>query len=107
MKKKTPIPPILAEKLLAKVLRDDLAEEVLGNVEEKFYQVANHNSMLKAKCNYWHQTFNYLRPFAFRSFSSKFLNRSAMHRQYLKVSWRPIQTQKMYPAIKIGGFAQI
>ncbi|MFT6053475.1 MAG: ABC-type antimicrobial peptide transport system permease subunit [Roseivirga sp.] len=60
-------PPRLAEKLLTWFIKDDLAEEVLGDLDEKFYSTAEKHSIQKAKRNYWFQVINYLRPFALRS----------------------------------------
>ncbi|MEQ8685307.1 MAG: permease prefix domain 2-containing transporter, partial [Imperialibacter sp.] len=59
-----PLPPSLAVKLLKKLLRHDLAEEVLGDLEEKFYATVEKKSARRAKLNYWYQAMNYLRPFA-------------------------------------------
>ena len=59
-------PPKWAEKLLLLFLKGDLAEEVLGDLDEKFYSVLEKKSLRKAKLNYWYQAINYLRPFAMR-----------------------------------------
>ncbi len=108
MKKTTP--PQLAHKLLLRFLRDDLAEEVLGDLEEKFYAVAERKSLFRAKVNYWYQVFNYLRPFAIRKRSgspqrSINSNKMAMLQHYFKISWRSISRHKVFSSIKIGGFA--
>ena len=66
MKPKTHIPPKKASRLLTWFLRDDLAEEVLGDLDEKFYSTEERKSLRRAKLNYWYQVFNYLRPFAIR-----------------------------------------
>jgi hypothetical protein len=36
-------------------LRDDLAEEVLGDLDEKFYVQLKASSLVRAKLNYWYQ----------------------------------------------------
>jgi putative ABC transport system permease protein len=59
-------PPKLAQRLLIRFLRSDLAEEVRGDLEEKFYLDIKNKTSFKAKLNYWYQVFNYLRPFAIR-----------------------------------------
>ena len=68
MKKKNlhSTPPKLAERLLLWFLRADLAEEVLGDLDEKFYATLDKHSAGKAKRNYWFQVFHYLRPFALK-----------------------------------------
>lgn len=60
-------PPRFAEKILLWFLKNELAEEVLGDLDEKFYSTLNQHSTRKAKRNYWFQVINYLRPFALRS----------------------------------------
>ncbi|WP_422356537.1 FtsX-like permease family protein [Roseivirga pacifica] len=97
------IPPRLAEKLLLWFLKDELAEEVLGDLDEKFYSTAEKHSIRKARRNYWFQVINYLRPFAFRFF--KFKNSNTMFNHNFKVSYRQMLKNKGYSFINIGGLA--
>jgi putative ABC transport system permease protein len=71
LKSKKTIPPRIARELLNRFLRDDLAEEVEGDLEEKFYSMLEKRSASRAKLNYWFQVINYLRPFAFKKSKSK------------------------------------
>lgn len=96
-------PPSLAEKLLTWFIKDDLAEEVLGDLDEKFYSTAKQYSIRKAKRNYWFQVINYLRPFAFRFF--KFKNSNPMINHNFKVSYRQMLKNKGYSFINIFGLA--
>ncbi len=57
-------PPRLAEWLLRQFLRDDLAEEVQGDLEEKFQNASKTKSPFRASLNYWHQVIHYIRPLA-------------------------------------------
>lgn len=98
-------PPRQAEKLLEWFIKDELLEEVLGDLEEKFYNTTQNNSKGKARRNYWYQVFNYLRPFAFKLFKSKHSNKAAMIKHNFKVSQRQIIRNKAYSAINIGGLA--
>jgi putative ABC transport system permease protein len=98
-------PPKLARRLLLSFLRDDLAEEVLGDLDEKFYALVKKKSLIRAKLNYWYQVVNYVRPFALRKSNSTYLNSYAMFENYFKIGWRNLSKQKMYSSIKIGGFA--
>lgn len=59
-------PPRLAERLLIYFLREELAEEVLGDLEENFDQRLERRSVFRAKVNYWYQVLHYLRPFAMK-----------------------------------------
>jgi putative ABC transport system permease protein len=99
------IPPQQAQRFLRWFLRNDLAEEVHGDLEEQFYVIQEENSTFKAKLNYYYQVFNYLRPFAIRKSNLFYLNQAAMFQSYFKIGWRNLVKQKMYSSIKIGGFA--
>jgi len=77
---------------------------VLGDLEEKFYKTLDKHSLFRANVNYWFQTLNYLRPFAMKRRRAK-TNATGMLSNNLKVGWRQMTRQKMYSAIKIGGFA--
>src|SRR6187455_2149336 len=77
-----PIPPALAQKILLRFLRDDLAEEVLGDLNEKFYSALKTRPPWKAKLDYWYQATNYLRPFAVRKSTPTHSNLYAMYKSY-------------------------
>ena len=55
-------PPKLPRKILVGFLREDLAEEVLGDLDEKFYVVLKNASLFRAKLDYWYQVINYTDP---------------------------------------------
>jgi len=97
-------PPRRAQRLLLWFLREDLAEEVLGDMAEKFALMVAKKSAFRAKLNYWYQVLNYIRPFAFRK-SRKYFNHYAMLENYFKIGWRNMSKQKTYSSIKVGGFA--
>lgn len=105
MKPFKPIPPKRAQKLLTRFLRDDLVEEVLGDLEEKFYSTLSTKSLRKAQLNYWRQVFNYLRPFAIKKARSTNSNNYTMFQNYLKIGWRSLFKEKGYSIINIGGLA--
>lgn len=97
--------PRMAEWLLRQFLRDDLAEEVQGDLEEKFLTALKTRSAIRAKLNYWYQVLHYVRPFAIRKSKSIPSNQYSMFENYFKIAWRNLYHQKMYSIIKIGGFA--
>ena len=105
MNSNQPGPPRRAERFLEWFVRDELCEEVLGDLEEKFFQVLEEKSLAKARRNYWFQVFNYLRPFAIRRTKPSYSNNYAMFKNYYTVAWRNLFKYKMYSFIKIGGFA--
>jgi len=98
-------PPRLAERFLTYFLRRDLAEEVRGDLAEKFYVDLVKKSPFKAKINYWYQVVNYIRPFAIKKSTTTNINSLDMFQSYFKIGWRSLSKQRMYSAIKIGGFA--
>lgn len=104
MNKNSIIPPRLPRWLLLRLLRDYLAEEVEGDLEEKFLHELKHRSAFRARLNYWYQVIQYLRPFAIRKNKATLLYYD-MYQNYFRISWRSLLRQKMYSAIKIGGLA--
>ena len=105
MKPNHHIPPKRAEQFLQWFIRGELAEEVLGDLEEKFYSLLDQKSPFQAKLNYWYQVFNYLRPFAIRSNPFQFSNYYPMYRHNFLISWRTLNKNKTYSSINIGGLA--
>ena len=98
-------PPRWAEKLLLFFLREELQEEVQGDLEERFYAMLETHSAWQAKKHYIYQVFFYLRPFAIRFPLFNHLYPIAMYRNYFKIAWRNLRRNKVYSAIKIGGLA--
>jgi putative ABC transport system permease protein len=86
-------------------LRDELAEEVTGDLEERFQSVIEKKSVTWAKLIYWYEVLNYVRPFAIRKSKRQHLTYYYMFENYFKIGWRNLIKQKMYSSIKIGGFA--
>lgn len=100
-----PRPPRFAQWLLQRFLRDDLAEEVAGDLDENFFRTLKERSSFNAKKNYWFQVLNYLRPFAIRKSKSFHLNQADMFQSYFKITTRNLVKQKLYSVINIGGLA--
>lgn len=98
-------PPNLARKVLRSFLRDDLAEEVEGDLEEKFLLTARHQTHFRARINYWYQVIHYVRPFAIRKSKPTHSNHSAMIQNYFKIAWRNLNKNRGYSSINIGGLA--
>ena len=86
--KKHSNPPKLAQRFLLWFLKGDLAEEVLGDLDEKFELISQKHSPYKAKKNYWYQVLHYLRPFAIRLLWSKYSNPFIMFKHNLLISYR-------------------
>jgi putative ABC transport system permease protein len=98
-------PPRAAQKLLLLFLRSDLAEEVIGDLGERFDRVQQQKSSFKAKLDYWFQVINYLRPFAIRKRGILNLTQYGMFQNYFKIGWRNIIKYKAFAAINVFGLA--
>ncbi len=105
MNKQKHYPPRAAQKLLLLFLRNDLAEEVIGDLDERFGKIIQHKSKLKAKIDYWFQVINYLRPFAIRKKGNQNLTHYDMFQNYFKIGWRNIIKYKAFSAINVFGLA--
>lgn len=99
-----PGPPRYAEKVLLWFLKEDLVEEVLGDLDEKFYQTINTQSVAKARRNYWYQVIHYLRPFAISIFKTQLTNTVMIKHNFI-ISFRHLIKNKGYSLINIGGLA--
>lgn len=86
-------------------LRSELAEEVQGDLEEKFYATLRRKSERRAKLNYWYQVFHYLRPFAIRKTRSVYSNQYDMFQNYFKIGVRNLLKSKFFSIINICGMA--
>jgi ABC-type antimicrobial peptide transport system permease subunit len=98
-------PPRSAEWLLHMFIKNDLAEEVLGDLDEEFYDTLAYKTVFKAKLTYWFQVINYLRPFALKN--SRILNsiNNDMYKNYFKIGYRNLLRNKGYSSINIVGLA--
>src|SRR5215510_10024969 len=96
-------PPVLARRLLLWFLRDDLKEEVLGDLEEGFHSAIKEKSLLTARIKYWYQVFKYIRPFAIRKSRNENIDQYSMFKSYFKIGLRNILSNKSYVAINVVG----
>ena len=88
----------MAYRILRGFLRDDIAEEVSGDLEEKFNADVRSGPLLKAKLSYWYQVIHYMRPFALKGVKLMNLNHHAMFRSYLKIGIRNLLKKKTTPS---------
>jgi putative ABC transport system permease protein len=105
LKKREITPPKLARRILLGFLREDLVEEVTGDLDEKFFYLAKNVSLFKAQRNYWYQVFQYFRPFAIQKARYNPSNQLDMLQNYFKISWRNLHKNLGYSLINIGGLA--
>ncbi|MCD9020095.1 ABC transporter permease [Parachryseolinea silvisoli] len=105
MKKQRPIPPRFATKVLLSFLRDDLQDEVVGDLKENFDYDLEAGSRFRAKLNYWKQVFLYLRPFAIRKLKGTPNFSTAMYRSYFRAAMQNMVKNKLHAVINILGLA--
>ncbi|MFK7932739.1 MAG: ABC transporter permease [Saprospiraceae bacterium] len=98
-------PPQLPRRFLLWFIKDELAEEVEGDLEEKYFAQLATNTKRKANWNYCYQVLQYLRPFAIRAGIFTDLNPFFMFRHHFKVSSRTLIRDKWYSLLNIGGLA--
>lgn len=97
-------PPKSAEQFLLFFLREELAEEVLGDLEEKFDTMCEQHSLQRARRNYWFQVLNYLRPFAIKNLHVPSTPTTMLRHNFL-IGFRILAKNKFLSAINIGGLA--
>lgn len=105
MKPNKTVPPRPAQRFLRWFLRHELAEEVEGDLEERFYAMLEKSNPARATWDYWHQVLHYLRGFALRKNLFSVINPLYMFRHYFRLSWRLLLKNKGYSLINIGGLA--
>lgn len=105
MQPKAQHPPRLAGKLLTWFLRKDLAEEVQGDLEERFQRKLERTTSFRANIDYWYQVLHYLRPFAIKKTAFPMRGIRDLLVYDLKIGRRIILREKSYSFLNIGGLA--
>ena len=98
-------PPKSAERILKYFLKDELFEEVSGDLYEKYVKTVNVSSNRKARLNYWIQVLNYLRPFAIKKSKSINSNYTIMLRNNLLIAFRNLSKHRFHATINIMSLA--
>ncbi|MEQ8532074.1 MAG: permease prefix domain 2-containing transporter, partial [Imperialibacter sp.] len=97
-------PPKSADKLLSWFVKDDLLDEILGDLQEYYQELADQPKW-KRSLFYWVHVLHFLRPFALKRISRTNSNYTTMFKHYFKISWRNLLRNKGYSLINIGGLA--
>lgn len=92
-------PPKIAEKLLSKLLYDDVWKTTLGDFEEQYSYLLEKDGKLKANRWYWGQVLRY----APSKITHKLYWTAGMFKNYLKIAYRSILKNKSYSFINIFG----
>jgi len=100
-----PMPPKWAMRFFYWYCNDHLADAVIGDLFELYSRRYTKLGKRKADILFIWNVIQFLQPFAIRKKSNTPLNHLAMFQNNFKIAWRTMTRQKMYTAIKIGGFA--
>lgn len=99
------LPPKLAKWFLFRFLKDDIAEEVQGDLNEKFHVMVDQKSLLRARLNYWYQVLNYLRPFAIRNHQSNYSNYTILFKHNFILTYRNFSKYRSQFLINLTGLS--
>lgn len=94
-------PPKLAERILSKLLYDDVWKTTLGDFEEYYFYLLDKEGKERANKWYWQQVIKY----APSKIIHKIIWSSEMFLNYLKISFRNLFKHKSYSIINIVGLA--
>ena len=83
-------PPKLATKLLLWMLREELVDEVLGDLHEEYVLLIESSSISNAKRRYWYQTINYIRLFAVKPYNIPLVYQLIHIKEHLWLFFRSI-----------------
>lgn len=97
-------PPRLADRFLSWFCRDELLEEVKGDLHEFYGMELVQKSPFQAKLSYWFHVFHFLRSFALKRKTQK-ANNITMYKSYVKTGVRNLKRQRLASFINIFGLA--
>ncbi len=99
-------PPALADKLLSWLCRDELMEEIRGDLHEFYDMERTEKGVWKANWSYWYHMLNFLRPFALKkllSSKNQNSNNTAMYKNYFLIALRNFRKDKLYSFLNLSG----
>ena len=106
MRPKDPILPTGVQRLLRTFLRDDLLDEVTGDLHEMYKDTLRTRSRAVSKLIIWYQALNYIRPFAIRKRKQHHtVNPFTMYKSYFITALRNMIKNKMSAMLNILGLS--
>lgn len=88
------IPPKLADRFLSWFCKDNLLEEVKGDLFEYYQMEREVRSKWRSNVSYWFHAFHFLRPFALKKIGQN-SNTIIMYRSHFKFAWRNMRKHKV------------
>ncbi|MBE9461981.1 ABC transporter permease [Dyadobacter subterraneus] len=102
-------PPRFVTNFIKMLVAPHLREEILGDLQERYYRRMQQQGAAKAGRRYWLESLAYLRPAFIKrqkeAFPSTFLLDSAMFENYLKITYRTFFQNKLYSIINVAGLS--
>lgn len=99
-------PPRWAIRFFLWFCNDHLSQAVLGDLLHLYERRVRAIGKRKADLYFIWNVLQFIQPFALRKKKQiVHINPFVMYKNYLKIAWRNMTAQKMYSAVKIGGFA--
>ena len=95
-------PPRIAVKLLSLVCKNNLFEEIEGDLYEYYQCQREEKSKRMANLHYWFHMLNFIRPFAIKKLGQN-SNTIIMYRSYFKFAWRGMLRQKLQTSFHLLG----
>lgn len=95
-------PPKLANQMISLFCKDDLREEIEGDLFEHYQILREEQSKWRANMAYWFHMLNFLRPFALKKFGQHSIT-IIMYRSYFKFAVRNMWRQKMNTSFNLLG----
>ncbi|HAP59986.1 MAG TPA: ABC transporter permease, partial [Cytophagales bacterium] len=96
-------PPRLPLRFLEWYCKDDLLEEIEGDLYQEYQERYTRNRLTANSLYVW-QVLSFFRPFALKRFTDLIPN-NMMLKHYTKIAWRVTLRNRGYAAINIGGLA--
>lgn len=94
--------PKFADRLLAWCCKDELLEEIEGDLYEYYQEARSKQSKWRANISYWFHLFNFLRPFALKELGQKSIT-IIMYKSYFKFAVRHMWRKKMATSFNLLG----
>lgn len=100
-------PPKYYAKLFKSLCREELFEELNGDLNEEFYLNVEEIGLSQAKRAYRYEVLRLLRPSVIKRFrkQNKYYNNTIMYKNFLKVAFRNIAKNKLFSFLNITGLA--
>lgn len=105
-------PPKLAQRLLYWRVGKADVEDIIGDLEEVYYDYLEEGGALKADLRYWYQVFSLSYSYGLKRRKAKaayspyyFTNYIEMFSNYFKIAIRNFSKHKLFTVINIGGLA--